>query len=318
MRTNILITSAGRRVSLVKSFQVELKKLYPDAKVFAADLKPQYSAACQIADKFFKVGSIDSPNYINELQEICNSNNIGIVIPTIDTELKILSENRHKFIDVLVLVSDKNFINICRDKRLTHSFFIQNEISIPKQFDKYNPKFPLFIKPNNGSLSADIHLIHNKDEISTKFLLEDKYMFMEYLSPTEYSEFTIDLYYDKNSNLKCVVPRKRIEVRGGEISKGITTKNEIVSFVKNKLNRISGAIGCLTMQVFLNNINDQIIGIEINPRFGGGYPLSYFAGANYPKFIIQEYLLNEEIEYFEGWEENTLMLRYDSEIIIHE
>ena len=56
---------------------------------------------------------------------------------------------------------------------------------------------------------------------------------------------------------------------------------------------ISGAKGCLTIQVFVGKINSEIIGIEINPRFGGGYPLSYASGANYPAFIIQEYMMNE-------------------------
>lgn len=139
---------------------------------------------------------------------------------------------------------------------------------------------------------------------------------MEYLSPVSFDEYTIDLYYNKNSILKCVVPRKRIEVRGGEISKGITSKNEIIAFINEKLHYINGAKGCLTLQVFFNKINKEIVGIEINPRFGGGYPLSYAAGANYPKFIIDEYLLNQEIMYFDDWRDKTLMLRYDEGIII--
>lgn len=68
--------------------------------------------------------------------------------------------------------------------------------------------------------------------------------------------------------------------------------------------------------ILFNKDTKRIIGIEINPRFGGGFPLSYQAGANYPKFLIQEYLLNETIEYTNEWEDNLLMLRYDDEILI--
>src|SRR5699024_1173357 len=114
-----------------------------------------------------------------------------------------------------------------------------------------------------------------------------------------------------------VVPRKRIFVRAGEVNKGLAEKNEIVDFVKEKLADINGAIGCLTMQFFLGKKNRRIVGIEINSRFGGGYPLSYLAGANFPKWLIEEYYLNQSIAYFEDWENNLLMLRYDDEILVH-
>jgi carbamoyl-phosphate synthase large subunit len=125
------------------------------------------------------------------------------------------------------------------------------------------------------------------------------------------------MYFDKSHQVKCIVPRKRILVRAGEINKGITAKNAIVPFLKEKLGFIEGAVGCLTVQVFLNNTTGRIIAIEINPRFGGGFPLSYRAGANYPLWLIQEYFTNQTINYTEDWEDSMLMLRYDDEVIVH-
>ena len=117
--------------------------------------------------------------------------------------------------------------------------------------------------------------------------------------------------------MKCIVPRKRILVRAGEINKGITNNNEIVPFLKQSLAQIDGAVGCLTVQVFLNRESGRIIAIEINPRFGGGFPLSYHAGANYPLWLIKEYFHNEAIPYKDDWEDQLLMLRYDDEVIVH-
>ena len=141
-------------------------------------------------------------------------------------------------------------------------------------------------------------------------------MYMEYISAEEYDEFTVDCYYDKNSVLKCVVPRKRIVVRAGEVNKGVTVKNIIVDEFQKKLAKIKGAKGCLTIQVFLHKTKDIIKGIEINPRFGGGYPLTYLSGANYTKWIIDEYLLDKKIKNFDAWEEDLLMLRYDDEVLV--
>ena len=63
---------------------------------------------------------------------------------------------------------------------------------------------------------------------------------------------------------------------------------------------------------------EKIIGIEINPRFGGGFPLSYMAGANFPKWIIDEYIYQDKLEYYDGWEDKLLMLRFDDEVVIHD
>jgi carbamoyl-phosphate synthase large subunit len=141
-------------------------------------------------------------------------------------------------------------------------------------------------------------------------------MFLEYLDKDKYQEFTCDLYYGKDSHLKCVVPRKRIEVRDGEVNKGKTEKNILIDFIYERLKIINGARGCLTAQFFKHKESEKIIGIEINPRFGGGYPLSYKAGANYPKWIIEEYLLDKTIEPYDAWKDNLLMLRYDKEVFV--
>jgi carbamoyl-phosphate synthase large subunit len=125
------------------------------------------------------------------------------------------------------------------------------------------------------------------------------------------------MYYDKTHHVKCIVPRKRMLIRAGEINKGVTCNNVIVEFLKTKLNHIDGAIGCLTLQLFLSRKTKRIVAIEINPRFGGGFPLSYHAGANYPLWLINEYFLNQEVSYTDGWENNLLMLRYDDEVIVH-
>jgi len=315
---NILISSAGKRVSLVKAFQKEIKIRIPNGKVFAADANPKLSAACMIANGWFKVPRLDDPDFISELIKKCIAHSITLIIPTIDTELLLLVENKAllKRCGIQVVISSPAIINKSRNKRLIHTFFESHGIEVAKEYAKDNLEFPLFIKPSDGSRSIDTFLIEDKNDLADYHFQNEKFMFLEYIDHKVNDEYTCDTYYGLDGILKCVVPRKRIEVRDGEVNKGKTTKNELVPYIKEHLPFIEGARGCLTMQFFLNSITRRIVGIEINPRFGGGYPLAYLAGANFPKMIIEEYLLGKELDYFEGWEDNLLMLRYDNEVIV--
>ncbi len=315
---NILITSAGRRVQLVRSFQIELKKVFPTSKVFTAEANPEWSSACRVSDGFFVLPRVDNENYVNSIFGLCKQNEIKIVIPTIDTELLVLSRLKNLFSlhNIEIIVSDFDLVSKCRDKRLTNLLFNELSINVPRAINKENLSFPVFIKPFDGSLSKDIFLIKHKEELTDSLLNNPKLMYMEYINPNDFDEFTIDAYYDRQSDLKCLVPRRRIEVRGGEISKGRTEKLDFYEILKNRLNFIKGAYGCLTIQVFIGKVTGEIIGIEINPRFGGGFPLSYASGANYPGYIIQEYIMNKKIDFYDDWIGNRVMLRFDSEVIL--
>lgn len=316
---NILITSAGQRVSLVRSFQKEMKNRNLDGYVYTTDMCPEISAACNVSDKYFKIDRVTSSSYIKELLALCIAQNVKIIIPTIDTELLILANNKTLFdkYNIDIVVSSISFVNLCRDKRNTHIFFQEHNIDIAHPIDKYAPTFPLFIKPYDGSLSADTYLVRSKDELLDFHLKNEKFMFMEYIDKNKYDEYTVDMYYGKDHKVKSIIPRKRLAVRAGEILKGVTCKNEIVDFLKKRLDFVEGAIGCLTLQLFYSNIKKRIVGIEINPRFGGGFPLSYNAGGNYPGWLIDEYIFNKKLDYFNEWEDNLLMLRYDDEVLVH-
>jgi len=317
---NILITSAGRRVSLVRAFKKELDKYFSGNKVLTADMNPDLSAACRVSDYYFKVPPVTDPSYCRILSDICKSNNIKLIIPTIDTELAILSNNIGFFKDsgITAVISDTEVIDLCRDKHKTHSFF--DEIEFPRcmEVDLNNPHFPVFSKPFDGSSSIGIRIIRNEDDLHAIKDYQNKMMFLEYLDPKDFKEFTIDLYFDRMSRLKCAVPRQRIEVRTGEVSKAVTVRDELYRLVCSKFSYCKGFRGCITLQVFRNNSLKDVYGIEINPRFGGGYPLSYIAKANYPEMIIMEYFMDEEIPFFESWIQNLLMLRYDDEIIVND
>ena len=315
---NILITSAGQRVALVRGFQETLKRFFPGGKVYTTDMNPKLAPAAYVSDGCFEVPRCMSEDYIESLLTICLGKGIGLIVPTIDTELAILSANKEIFAKqgITVSVSDYDFVMMCRDKRNTGEFFEKHGIRVPKPIDKYHPSFPMFAKPYDGSLSTNLHYIKNADELTEEILSDPKLLFMEYIDKEVYKEYTVDMYYGRDNKVKCIVPRERIKIRAGEINKGLTEKKPLTQYLYDRLETIEGCVGCICIQVFLNSSSGDVVGIEINPRFGGGYPQTYAAGGNYPEYLIREYFLGEEIAYFDGWKDHLLMLRYDDAVYV--
>jgi carbamoyl-phosphate synthase large subunit len=314
MADNVLITSVGRRGVLVRIFKRAVR-----GKVFTTDLQPNLAAACQLSDGAFAVPCVTDDDYLPRLIEICREKEIGLIVPTVDTELLVLAKNRERLngCGIQCLISDPAFVGICRDKRLTHDFFVERGLGTPQIIDpRIEDRFPLFAKPYDGSCSVNTHLIKSRSDLTPSILADPTLIFLDCLSLAEHDEYTIDMYYGREGELKCLVPRLRLETRGGEVSKGRTAWLSQFEAIREKLFYIDGARGCLTAQFFVNHESGDLSGIEINPRFGGGFPLSCDSGANYAEWAIKEYLLGESIPWFDDWERNLTMLRYDDHVIV--
>lgn len=286
--------------------------------MFAADFNPLMAPACHEADGAFAVPRVTSAGYVDTLKDICLRNDVGLVVPTIDTELSVLAEHRDEFEreGIAVMVSDLDFVSVCRDKRRTMALFDRLGVRNPETRDKNRPVFPMFAKPYDGSLSCNIHVLRSEADLTEEIMNDPKLMFMEYIDKREYGEFTVDMYYGKDGRVKAIVPRERIEVRSGEVNKGATRKNYIVDYLRRRMGRMPGVRGCICVQLFYRERGNDIASIEINPRYGGGYPLSYYAGANFPALMVREYILGEDVDYDESWEDGVLMLRYDAQVIV--
>lgn len=153
MQHNILITSAGKRVALTRYFKETLSWFYPEAKVFTTDLNPQMAPAGYVSDGCFQVPRVTDEDYPATLRRICEENGVGMVIATIDIELLLLADLKADFArrGIHVMVSDRAFVEVCRDKRHTGAFFERHGIRVPKEVDKYHPTFPLFGHSNSQS-----------------------------------------------------------------------------------------------------------------------------------------------------------------------
>lgn len=312
---NILLTAVGKRVQLIERLKAGGKVIGTDA----GELAP----AIYLVDKFYKVKKYNEEGYINQLLDICKEEKIDFLIPLYEKEFSLLCRFRKEFekLGVFLLLSGSKVIDICNNKYNTYEFFKNNKIPCPKTYTKDNiPKearFPLIIKPFDGMGSSSVFKVNNKKEL--EFFLEyvENPIVQEFISGTE---FTVDVLCDFEGKVIFSIPRERIEVRSGEVSKSRTVKNyKVIDEVKNlceKLNNVSKdefLIGPLTIQCILDKYNNLYF-IEVNPRFGGGVPLSFEAGGDYVLYL-NKMKNGEDIEPTEGFKEIT-MLRYDQAIYI--
>ncbi|WP_025209247.1 ATP-grasp domain-containing protein [Hippea sp. KM1] len=304
---NVLITSAGRRVSLVRNFQKY-------AKVYTCDMNPEMSAACQVSDGYFRVPKVNDKNYIEILLDYCLKNNINIVIPTIDPELIILSKAKTDFKknNILIAISSLNICEMFYSKRKTEYFFKKIKLKTPRVIDNLkDATYPLFAKLENSSSSVGATKVESYEEAIILKKKNPLYVFQEYI---EGEEYTVDVFVNREGKVISIVPRLRIEVRSGEVSKGKTVKDaHIIGQIKKLFKHLNGVYGAITVQLFKKE--GELFFIEINPRFGGGYPLSYLAGSDFAKYLIKDYL-GENLEYSENWKNNLIMLRYDAEVLV--
>jgi len=314
----VLFTCIGRRVSLLNSFRRAAGQLKINASFFGTDTT-DLSSALQLCDEGFLVKPTTHTGYIKQLLSIVKTNRVKLLVPTVDLDLKVLARNKPKFtaLGCRVLVSTQEVVDICQDKRKTNRFLIKNgfdtpaTISITSALSKKKLNWPCFLKPWNGSAGKQNTIVNNRRELLFYAKKIPNAICQEFIEGTEYS---CDVYVDFGMRVRCVVPRKRIEIRAGEVSKGRVVKNpHIISKATKLVEALGAGPGIITLQLFLTD-NGKIKFIEINPRFGGGAPLSIKAGANFPKWILQELTCKKLNIKFDGFKDNLIMLRYDSEV----
>jgi len=315
---SILFTCIGRRVSLLNSFRRAARQLKINASFLGTDTT-ELSSALQLSDKGFLVKPISHPDYIKQLLTIVKTNNVRALIPTVDLDLKLLARNKPKFAATgcCVLISTPDVIDICQDKRKTYRFLLKNgfdtpvTMSIRTALSKKKLNWPCFLKPWDGYASRGNAVVNNRRELLFFAKRIPNAICQEFIKGTEH---TCDVYVDLSMKVRCVVPRKRIEIRAGEVSKGQVVKHpRIMSECARLVETLGAGPGVITLQLLLTD-DENVKFIEVNPRFGGGAPLSIKAGANFPKWILQELLGKRTNIRFDGFKDNLIMLRYDGEV----
>ena len=317
---NVMVSAAGRRVALVKLLKRSLRDLNLDGRILATDIS-RTSSAFQMADAGRLVPNYADPRCLDEMLDLCREFRIRLIVPTIDPDLPFYARHLEAFreIGTEVWVSDPPTISIANDKVNTHRWLVENGFPTVEQISAHDLledmgswEFPLFVKPRAGSSSRGACIVRSRDELAMATAHTN--CIVQTVAPGR--EYTVDVYVDRHGCCRCQVPRLRLEIREGEVSKGVTVHHaRIEQLARDVSEALPHARGIMNIQIFYDDQRDKLNVSEINPRFGGGYPLSHEAGAPMARWMIEE-ALGRDPQIDNQWQGDLVMLRWDDAVFV--
>lgn len=320
MDSNILISSAGRRVGLIACVRESLAKRGAVGGVFTID-SATTAPTTFISDRAWPVPRCTDPGFLDRVLKLCVDHRVGLLIPTIDTELPVYAAASERFaaIGVTVCISARSTVRICGDKIATHEWLVASGFPTVRQTDFSSAlldpdawPLPLIAKPHNGSASIGMQRLRTRLEFEA---LADTAKGCIVQEVALGREFTINVYVSRSGKCICAVPHLRMEVRAGEVSKGVTVKDRrLMDLAQAVAEALPGAYGPLNVQCFMDD-SGVIRIIEINARFGGGYPLAHHAGGRFTDWLLDE-REGKGLSYSDYWTDDLAMLRYDEAVFI--
>lgn len=300
---NVLLSSAGRRGYMVRFFK---EALAGKGKVFVGNSDEKVSSFV-FGDETVITPGIYEPEYIPFLLDYCLKNNISLIVSLFDIDLYILSVHKDIFKEhgITVLVSDPNVIKICNDKWKTGQFCLKNGLFFPKTYltldeAKKRLPFPMIIKPRWGMGSIGIFDADNNSELEVLLFkvrkqIEKTYLKFESRQDRDNcvliqekifgQEYGLDIINDLNGNYQNTIVKKKYAMRAGETDSVMVVHDIELEELGRKISIALKHIGNLDVDVIRSNDNIVYI-LEMNARFGGGYPFTHCAGVNMPKIII--------------------------------
>jgi len=308
----VLFTCAGQRVDIVSAFR------RAGATTVATDVDA-LAPALYHADHRALVPRVDDLGYIAALRDLVAVHDARLIVPLTDLDHVVLARSRAELAPAAVLVPDEETSHRCEDKYLAHLFFDEQGIGspptwLPTELPDELP-FPVLVKARKGFGSRHIFRAENQSELD--FFL--RYTTVESMVQRVCRgvEFSVDVFCDLDGRCVAAVPRTMIESKGGESIKGMTIKDpDLIEFarVTSEALRI---IGPANVQCF-REPDGTLQVTDVNPRFGGGFPLPTAAGSRYPELALA--LANGEAlePRFGDFREGVVMTRFFSQVILEE
>jgi len=277
--SGVLFTCAGQRVDIVTAFR------RAGARTLATDVN-RLAPALYHADLHAFVPRVDDPTYVDALQALVLEHEIALVVPLTDLDHGVLARARDR-LGALVLLPRPELVDALADKWLAHLLFVEHGIGSPATWLPEDLpadlEFPVLVKARKGFGSRGIYRCRDPRELE---------FFLDYATEDSMvqacmrgEEFSIDLFCDLESRCLNAVPRTMIESKGGESIKGMTIADDELVEVARHVSETLGLVGPANVQCFREPDGTHRV-TDINPRFGGAFPLPTAAGSRYPELAL--------------------------------
>ncbi len=277
----LLFTNSGRRTYMIK-FAIKILK----SKIFISDSENIVPTFYMKGIKKYITPKVEKnkKDYIKKLISIVKKVKIKKIIPLSDHDLLALSENKFLFdrLNCDVIISRPEIIKSCMNKKKMYFFCKKNNINTPESFFSKNvkSKLPLVKKKLYGSGSLGFNFIKEKKEINKidfkKFFLQKK------IDGTEYG---IDIFNDSSKNVSRICVKKKLLMRSGETDRCILVNDKKINIFAKKILSVTNHYGNMDCDI-IKDKRGKIYLIDLNPRFGGGYPSTHISGMNFLKYIL--------------------------------
>jgi carbamoyl-phosphate synthase large subunit len=306
-----LFTCAGQRVDIVTAFR------RAGATTVAADLNP-LAPALYAADHRAVVPAVGDPGYLDALRALVAEHDVGLIVPLADLDHLLLAEHRDE-LDALVLLPGPDVIRLCEDKYAAHCFFAERGIATPATFLPgelpAELAFPVLVKPRRGFGSRHIYRATDRRELEFFLGYTTKESMVQEVCRGE--EYSIDVFSDTGGRCLNAIPRTMIESKGGESIKGMTTRDlELVEHGRRVAEAL-GIVGPANIQCF-REPDGSLPVTDVNPRFGGGFPLPTAAGSRYPELALSLAAGEHPEPALGEFRAGVLMTRYFWQVVLEE
>jgi carbamoyl-phosphate synthase large subunit len=276
--TTVLFTCAGQRVDIVTAFA------RAGATTVAVDTNP-LAPALYHADQFALVPRVDDPAYVPALAELVRARDVRLIVPLTDLDQVLLAEQREE-LGATVLLPDADVVAQMADKYLAHCLFEQRGIPSPASWlpDEVpsEPPFPVLVKARNGFGSRHIYRAEDAAQLAFFLAYTPVESFVQACCLGD--EFSIDVLCDLEGRCLNAIPRTMIQSKGGESIKGMTLRDEDLIEYGRFVAEALPLKGPATIQCFREDGAHRVT--DVNPRFGGAFPLPLAAGSRYPELSL--------------------------------
>lgn len=278
--TGVLFTCAGQRVDIVSAFA------RAGARTVATDLDP-LAPALYHADVHALVPRVDDPGYVDALADLVAAHDVRLIVPLSDLDQAILSAARDRLAPALVLAPPTDVCRTMGDKWLAHEFFVAQGIDSPRSWLPAlvpdDARYPLLVKVREGFGSRHIYRADTPAQLEHHLVTTPVDSFVQEVCLGE--EFSIDVFCDLDGRCLNAIPRTMIQSKGGESIKGRSLRDpELIAHAATVAERV-GIVGPANIQCF-REPDGTLPVTDVNPRFGGGFPLPLAAGSRYPSLAL--------------------------------